>query len=55
MPTNSFPCPFYQQVRKEGDEEDVIYINDKNKQFNQKLAMYYNIFLGSNISAAKII
>lgn len=28
--------------RKGGDEEDVTYINDKNKQFNQKLARYYN-------------
>ncbi|KAF2155753.1 SYF2-domain-containing protein [Myriangium duriaei CBS 260.36] len=29
--------------RKGGDEdEDVTYINDKNKQFNQKLARFYN-------------
>ncbi|KAL8773837.1 MAG: hypothetical protein Q9203_004277 [Teloschistes exilis] len=29
--------------RGRGDEEgDVIYINDKNKQFNQKLARFYN-------------
>lgn len=34
--------------RKGGDEEDVTYINDKNKQFNQKLARYYNkVSLGS--------
>ncbi|KAF8476930.1 SYF2 splicing factor-domain-containing protein [Kalaharituber pfeilii] len=25
-----------------GDDEDVTYINDKNKQFNMKLARYYN-------------
>jgi len=27
---------------KKGDDEDITYINDKNKQFNQKLARYYN-------------
>ncbi|KAG0129609.1 SYF2 splicing factor-domain-containing protein [Tuber indicum] len=32
--------------RKGGDEEDVTYINDKNKQFNQKLARYYNKYTG---------
>ena len=26
------------------DEEDVTYINDKNKQFNQKLARFYNSY-----------
>lgn len=31
---------------KGGDEEDVTYINDKNKQFNQKLARYYNKYTG---------
>ena len=28
--------------RGKGEEEDVTYINDKNKQFNMKLARYYN-------------
>ncbi|KAL7276415.1 Pre-mRNA-splicing factor SYF2 [Rhizina undulata] len=32
--------------RKGRDEEDVTYINDKNKQFNQKLARFYNKFTG---------
>ena len=27
---------------RDGDEGDVTYINDKNKQFNQKLARFYN-------------
>jgi len=27
---------------KKADDEDITYINDKNKQFNQKLARYYN-------------
>ncbi|KAI5787053.1 SYF2 splicing factor-domain-containing protein, partial [Peziza echinospora] len=29
-----------------GDEDDVTYINDKNKQFNMKLARYYNKYTG---------
>ncbi|KAK6517904.1 hypothetical protein TWF506_005079 [Arthrobotrys conoides] len=28
--------------QKKGDDDDITYINDKNKQFNQKLARYYN-------------
>jgi len=35
--------------QKGGDEEDVTYINDKNKQFNQKLARYYNKVCSANI------
>lgn len=33
------------QRRKGGDEEDVTYINDKNKSFNQKLARWVAFFL----------
>lgn len=32
----------YRQRRGGGDEEDVSYINDQNKHFNQKLARFYN-------------
>ncbi|EPS38186.1 hypothetical protein H072_7929 [Dactylellina haptotyla CBS 200.50] len=28
--------------QKKGDDDDITYINDKNKQFNQKLSRYYN-------------
>jgi len=28
--------------QKKGDDDDITYINDKNKHFNQKLARYYN-------------
>lgn len=30
------------RMAKNGDDDDVTYINDKNKQFNQKLARFYN-------------
>ena len=35
--------------RGKGDEEDVTYINDKNKKFNMKLARYYNKVSGRQI------
>jgi pre-mRNA-splicing factor SYF2 len=28
--------------RQNGEDGDVTYINDKNKQFNQKLSRFYN-------------
>jgi pre-mRNA-splicing factor SYF2 len=31
-----------ERMGKDGDEGDVTYINEKNKQFNQKLARFYN-------------
>lgn len=31
-----------ERLAKNGDDGDVTYINDKNKQFNQKLARFYN-------------
>lgn len=31
-----------ERMAKDGDDGDVTYINDKNKQFNQKLARFYN-------------
>ncbi len=31
-----------ERMAKNGDEGDVTYINDKNKQFNQKLARFYD-------------
>jgi pre-mRNA-splicing factor SYF2 len=31
-----------ERLGKDGDDGDVTYINDKNKQFNQKLARFYN-------------
>lgn len=31
-----------ERLAKNGDDADVTYINDKNKQFNQKLARFYN-------------
>ncbi|KAL8387947.1 hypothetical protein RB595_009558 [Gaeumannomyces hyphopodioides] len=30
------------RTAKNGDDDDVTYINDKNKQFNQKLSRFYN-------------
>lgn len=30
------------RMAKNGEDDDVTYINDKNKQFNQKLARFYN-------------
>lgn len=30
------------RMAKSGEDDDVTYINDKNKQFNQKLARFYN-------------
>lgn len=36
----------YKRNRNKGDEDDVTYINDKNKQFNMKLARYYNKYTG---------
>jgi len=31
-----------ERMAKDGDDGDVTYINEKNKQFNQKLARFYN-------------
>lgn len=31
-----------ERMAKDGDEGDVTYINEKNKQFNQKLSRFYN-------------
>ncbi|KAI0481506.1 SYF2 splicing factor-domain-containing protein [Xylaria cf. heliscus] len=31
-----------ERMAKNGDEGDITYINEKNKQFNQKLARFYN-------------
>ena len=31
-----------ERMVKNGDEGDVTYINEKNKQFNQKLSRFYN-------------
>ncbi|KAL2109975.1 hypothetical protein VUR80DRAFT_1805 [Thermomyces stellatus] len=31
-----------ERMAKDGDEADVTYINEKNKQFNQKLSRFYN-------------
>lgn len=33
-----------ERMAKDGDEGDVTYINEKNKQFNQKLSRFYNSY-----------
>lgn len=35
-----------ERMAKNGDEGDVTYINEKNKQFNQKLARFYDKYTG---------
>lgn len=34
-----------ERMLKNGDDGDVMYINEKNKQFNQKLVRFYNKYI----------